>query len=339
MTFRQLEYVIEVADRGSISVAARKLMISQPSLSQSIKSIEKEFNIILFDRSSVPLVPTKAGSVFLNKAHIILTALDDLKQEMAQVETIAGELLIGISDSGALINKHIFRDFQERFPDIKLLLVERDQYMLERMLEAGKLDMIFTMVPYENPNIESIPLVEDEMLIALPKSHPVSRHCVAEHPDMLGPDGRQRYFPMIDLGECRDVRYVLSGRDRLKVAQLSALRSAFEPEIGFETDTLSSAMALSAFEPHGTVVPKLYSTLYDGCDRPYFFHCDGKMPIWSFALSLQKNFRLSDAQLQYIELFIRYIDNLGLFSNERSVDGLMKYLRNGGKTPKPRKFT
>ena len=55
MTFRQLEYVLEVADQGSISVAARRLMISQPSLSQSIKSIEKEFNITLFDRGSVPL--------------------------------------------------------------------------------------------------------------------------------------------------------------------------------------------------------------------------------------------------------------------------------------------
>lgn len=64
MTFRQLEYIVEVADQGSISVAARKLMISQPSLSQSIKSIETECNITLFDRSSVPLVPTKAGAIF-----------------------------------------------------------------------------------------------------------------------------------------------------------------------------------------------------------------------------------------------------------------------------------
>jgi len=338
MTFRQLEYVIEVADQGSISVAARKLMISQPSLSQSIKSIEKEFNITLFDRNSVPLLPTKAGSIFLNKAHIILTALEDLKQEVALVETTSKELLIGISDSGALINKHIFRDFQTRFPDIRLLLVERDQHTLERMLEAGKLDMIFTMIPHDNPNVEVIPLVEDELLIALPQTHPVSRRSLAEHPDMLDADGRQRYFPLIDLAECQGLRYVLSGRDRLKLAQLSALRSAFEPEIGFETDTLSSAVAISAYEPHATVVPKLYSTLYDGKDRPYFFHCNGKMPIWSFTLSLQKNFRLSDAGLQYIELFIRYIDALGLLTNERSADGLLEYLRGGGRSSSPRKL-
>ena len=338
MTFRQLEYVIEVADQGSISVAARKLMISQPSLSQSIKSIENEYNITLFDRSSVPLVPTKAGSIFLNKAHIILTALDDLKQEISVIESAPKELLIGISDSGALINKRIFRDFQATYPDMKLLLVERDQYLLERMLEAGKLDMIFTMIPYENPNLEIIPLVEDDLLIALPKSHPVSQRCVEEYPDMLDTDGKQRYFPLINLEECKGVRFVLSGRDRLKIAQLSALRSAFEPEIGFETDTLASAVAISAYEPHGTVVPKLFSTLYDGADRPYFFHCNGKMPIWSFTLSLQKNFRLSEPELHYINLFIHYIDNLGLLANTHSTEELLNFLRKGPHASSPSRF-
>lgn len=222
---------------------------------------------------------------------------------------------------------------------MKLLLVERDQYLLERMLEAGKLDMIFTMIPYENPNIEIIPLVEDELLIALPKSHPVSRRCVEEYPDMLDAEGKQRYFPLIDLAECKDVRYVLSGRDRLKVAQLSALRSAFEPEIGFETDTLASAVALSAYEPHGTIVPKLFSTLYDGSDRPYFFHCNGKMPIWSFTLSLQKNFRLSEPEFQYIKLFIHYIDSLGLLTNTHTVDELLDFLRKGPHTSSPSRFS
>lgn len=339
MTFRQLEYVIEVANQGSISVAARKLMISQPSLSQSLRSIEKEFNITLFDRSSSPLVLTKAGSIFLNKAHVILTALEDMKQELAQTETTPEELRIGISDSGALINKHIFREFQVRFPNTKLLLVERDQYMLERMLEAGKLDMMFSMIPYDNPSIEIIPLVEDEMLIAIPQTHPVSRRALAEHPDMLAAGGRQSYFPMVNLEECKDIRFVLSGRDRLKYTQLSALRSTFEPEIGFETDTLASAVAISAYEPHGTVVPKLFSTLYDGPDRPYFFHCKREMPIWSFTLSLQKNFRLSNAGFYYIQLFLSYIDNLGLLTNDLSVDELLAFLRKGPASSGHRKFT
>lgn len=326
MTFRQLEYAVEVAEQGSISLAARKLMISQPSLSQSIKNIENEFNIVLFDRSSVPMVPTKAGLVFLNKAHIMLTALSDLKQELSQMETVPRQLQIGISDAGALINKRIFREFQDACPDVKLHLVERDQYLLERMLEAGKLDMIFTMIPYDNPNIRVIPLVEDAFLIALPRSHPVSREWMEKDPDLFRADGTQQHFPNISLGSCRDVQFVLSGRDRLKFAQLSALRTAAEPRIGFETDSLSSAVAIAACPPHGAIVPKMFSMLYDGQDRPCFFHSTDPLPSWGFALSLPKKRPLSQAGFQYAQLFIRYIDSLNLLKPDIDLPTLLNAL-------------
>ena len=81
MTLRQLEYLIEVAEHGSISLAARKLIISQPSLSQCIKNLENELGATLFDRNSVPMVPTKAGEIVLHKAHIMMTAMEDMKKE------------------------------------------------------------------------------------------------------------------------------------------------------------------------------------------------------------------------------------------------------------------
>ncbi len=327
MTFRQMEYVVEVADQGSISVAARKLMISQPSLSQTIKSIENEFNITLFDRSAIPLVPTKAGAIFLNKAHMMLHALEDLKKELSITASMPHELHIGISDSAALINKHIFSEFREHYPELKLYLVERDQYVLERMLEAGKLDMIFTMMPYDNPNLDVFSLVEDELLIALPKQHQISTACIESDSGVIGTDGKQTYLPIIDIEQCSDVRFVLSGRDRLKFTQMSILRTAIEPQIGFETDSLSSAVSLAAFMPHGTIVPMLYSTLYDGQDRPLFFRCSESLPKWGFALSLQKDAVISDAGYCYIELFVKYVEMLGLLKQGMSADILMTQLK------------
>lgn len=327
MTFRQLEYIVEVADQGSISLAARKLMISQPSLSQSIKGVEEEFGVTLFDRSAVPLVPTPAGQAFLNKAHIILTAMADLKQEISQLETSPRQLLIGISDSAALINKRIFRAFQEAFPDVKLMLVERDQYQLERMLEAGKLDMIFTMLPMDNPNIRVISLVEDEFLLALPENHPVSREQLQKDPRLLDENRHQRYFPTIDLSQCANVKFALSGKDRLKFAQLAALKTAFEPKLGFETDSLESLVAIAAFAPHGAMVPKLFSTLYDGTERPVFFRCKEKLPTWSFALSIQKNAQLTPPALEYIRLFTDHIGKLGLLREGLTADRLVDELK------------
>lgn len=324
MTLRQMEHLVTVAEQESISLAARKLMISQPSLSQSIKNIEKEYNVTLFDRSSVPLIPTKAGTVFLNKAYVILAAMKDLKNEIAVLETASQELHVGISDAAALINKRIFRQFQAEFPEVKLVLVERDEYQLERMLEAGKLDMMFTMPPYDNPSLHILPLVEDEMLIALPQSHPISRQYMETNPDIIGEN--RRMFPVIDMHLCKDVRFVLSGRDRLKFAQLAALRTAFEPVLGFETDSLASSVAIAAYEPHGAVVPKLFSSLYDGPDRPCFFRSSEKLPAWGFALSMQKNRPLTDAAKRYIQLFVSHIRSLDLLTASPDTMGFLEKL-------------
>lgn len=242
------------------------------------------------------------------------------------MESSPQKLVVGLLDAGSLINKHIFRIFQDLCPDVKLLLIERDQHILERMLSAGKLDMIFSMTPSESSGLEVIPLVEDSFLIALPKSHPLSRDATEKDPNLIGPDGRQIRFPQLSLSRCEDVQFVLSGRDRMKVAQLSALRNLITPHVGFETDSLSSTVSIAAFEPHGAIVPKLFSVLYDGPDRPCFFTCADPLPTWSFALSLKKGIGCSHAALCYIRLFTQYIQSLGLLVDTLTPEMLVKQL-------------
>lgn len=331
MTLLQMKYAVTVAELGGITVAARKLMISQPALSQSIRSLEKEYNITLFERVGASLIPTEAGVVFLNKAQTILTTLHTLEQELAQLETTPKELVVGISDAGMLINKRIFRQFQQSCPNMKLLLVERDQYVLERMLEAEKLDLIFTMAPRDNPNLDVISLVEDEFMIALPKSHPVTQSWLERTPEMLNENGIQVLYPSIDLDVCQDVCFVVSGRERLNVTQLAALRTAFEPQISFETDSLASAVAIAAYEPYGAIVPKLFSTLYDGPERPCFFHANKPLPLWDFAMSMKKGRALSAAGFQYTRLFVSYIHALGLLRQTLPLEVFLNQLRE--KTP------
>jgi DNA-binding transcriptional LysR family regulator len=251
-----------------------------------------------------------------------MTALSDMKKELSLVENAPKKLVIGLLDAGSLINKRIFRRFQELCPDVKLLLVERDQHILERMLSAGKLDMMLSMTPSESTGFEVIPLVEDTFLIALPKTHPISRQHLTEHPDMIDKNGNQVQFPTISLSMCQDVQFVLSGRDRMKVAQMAALRNLPAPNVGFETDSLGSTVSIAAYEPHGAIVPKMFSVLYDGPDKPCFFTCAESLPVWNFALSLKKGFKLSDAGYQYIRLFVNHIQSLGLLSDACMIDSL-----------------
>ncbi|MBR6071621.1 MAG: LysR family transcriptional regulator [Acholeplasmatales bacterium] len=72
MTLQQLKYVITVAEEGSISKASDKLFITQPSLTNQLHEVEKEYNIILFTRTNKGVILTQDGEVFLGYARQVL---------------------------------------------------------------------------------------------------------------------------------------------------------------------------------------------------------------------------------------------------------------------------
>ena len=72
MTLQQLRYVITVAQKGSISEAAKELFISQPSLSNAIKELEKEMKIIIFSRTNKGIIISYEGLEFLGYARHVL---------------------------------------------------------------------------------------------------------------------------------------------------------------------------------------------------------------------------------------------------------------------------
>ena len=78
MTLQQLKYMITVAEKGSITEAAKTLYISQPSLSEAIKEVEKETGITIFIRRRSGAVPTKEGMEFLGYARQVLEQMDIL---------------------------------------------------------------------------------------------------------------------------------------------------------------------------------------------------------------------------------------------------------------------
>ena len=70
MTLQQLKYMITVADTGTITEAANKLYISQPSLTNAIHELEKEMNIVIFNRTNKGISLSKEGEIFLGYANI-----------------------------------------------------------------------------------------------------------------------------------------------------------------------------------------------------------------------------------------------------------------------------
>ena len=80
LTLQQLKYVVEVADKGTVTDAARELFISQPSLTNQIKALEKEMNINIFTRTNKGIVISKEGEVFLGYARQVLEQANMLEE-------------------------------------------------------------------------------------------------------------------------------------------------------------------------------------------------------------------------------------------------------------------
>lgn len=129
MHFEQLEYFIEVVENKSISNAAKKLFISQPALSQSIASFEKEVGAELLKRSRQGIVPTTLGQeVFLQAQDLVNTVQSTMQkwQKIAQENSIVdGEVhLVTIPSANAIFLHQIFEEIKQSYPNINLFFYE-----------------------------------------------------------------------------------------------------------------------------------------------------------------------------------------------------------------------
>lgn len=84
MTIQQLQYVLEIANSGSVSKAAKRLYLSQPNLSSSIKNLENELGITIFERTSSGMRLTPAGTKLVQKASLIMTQLNDISDDVQE---------------------------------------------------------------------------------------------------------------------------------------------------------------------------------------------------------------------------------------------------------------
>lgn len=143
MNTRQLQYVIRVAEEQSFSVAAKKLYVSQPSLSELVRNVEKELGYDLFDRAVNPLKLTAAGEVYVETAYKIL----DLEREMGNrmhdmSETEYGRLSVAMSPYSGLASSGL-RQFFDVFPNYNVEFHDSVTGTTERLklLEQGRVDL------------------------------------------------------------------------------------------------------------------------------------------------------------------------------------------------------
>ena len=231
MNLKQAHYIRTVAREGGITAAAKKLHISQPSLSQMLKQVEGELGVALFDRSVSTFRLTFAGEKYMQAAEIILQTDDRLRREIQEIkDENSGRLRLGISVQRAMqVLPLAMPWFAAQFPYVTLEITERGSAHLEELVRTGEVDLALAALESVGSNL-TYDLIEREVIgvLAGGKSQLALRYPsgTAITLDMAAKD------TFISLKEGHSVRVVQDVLFR---------RYELEPNILLETDSLEVA--------------------------------------------------------------------------------------------------
>lgn len=179
MDLKQLNYFIAVVENDfNLSKTSKKLNITQPTLSQMIIEIEKEFEIKLFDKEFGRFKRlTKIGNKFYLDAKIIVSKMEQLNYELKQEnDMFKGRVRIGIPPLilSFLCAKSI-PAFITQNSDVRLEIIENNAYVLYDMLEKNEIDLAITTEPMNHKDIITNLIYRDNIACYVKADHPFSR--------------------------------------------------------------------------------------------------------------------------------------------------------------------
>jgi len=177
MEMQQLRYVVAVARTGNFSRAAEQCHVAQPSLSQQIQKLEDELGERLFDRMKREAKLTAHGEVFLRRAVKILEEVDAAKREASDAqELLRGALTVGVLPTIApYLLPDVLVAFAEKFPGVEIVIQEDTTERLLRLAHGYEIDFALASRPIADDRLELRDLFTEELRVALPPGHPLTR--------------------------------------------------------------------------------------------------------------------------------------------------------------------
>lgn len=176
MNTRDLQYLVAVVEQRSFSRAAERVGASQPTLSAQIKKLEEMLGVSLLERNNKSVIPTPIGEQVATVAKRLLLDVE-LIEDIASAATspLSGSFKLGAFPTvSAFVFKTCVDVINSQLPELRPVLVEEKSDVLVDMLLSGKLDAVFIALPFEDPKLSCLKLFDDDLLVAVSESHPLS---------------------------------------------------------------------------------------------------------------------------------------------------------------------
>ena len=174
--YNGMEYIYTVYKERSFTKAAKKLFISQPSLSASVKHIEEKVGYPIFDRGTKPISLTECGRKYIESVEKIMAVEDEFTDYLEDLENLRiGKIVLGGSSLyTSWILPPIMADFNRRYPYIQLNLVEEKSSHLFTMLQNDEVDIILDNHHLSSEEFESSFYRKEYVLLAVPRNYSVN---------------------------------------------------------------------------------------------------------------------------------------------------------------------
>ena len=291
--------VLQVAKDGTFSQAAKHLFVSQPSLSQCIKKIERELGMQIFDRSHVPLELTEAGKVYVEAAREMQRLHQSILRRVDDLTALrTGQVRVGSSRtrSVCLLTKAIVA-FHQRYPGIQISVVEGSTARLQEHVLDGTVDFSLLYEPLDTGLFQWMPLMEESVLLAVPAEHPLAREYEGVQPEP---------YPKISFGRLRDEPYIAlkPARRMSKIFSELCEKTGISPTVVFEANSILSAAELCSYGMGVTLVTDMVAKYDHGRPRPIIFEIAEAVGPRRLVAAYGKQHALSCAARVFLE-FIR----------------------------------
>ena len=250
MTLTELRYVVAVAREKHFGRAAETCSVSQPTLSVSIKKLEEELDVRIFERGTAEVSVTPIGEEIVRQAQAVLEQAAQIRETAKRKrDPIAGPLALGVIYTiGPYLLPELVRQAIERVPQMPLLLQENFTARLLELLRSGELDCAIMAEPFPDAGLAIAPLYDEPFVVAVPKLH-----ALAKRKSISSEELKQEKMLLLGTGHCfRDhVLEVCPEYAQFSPKDAEGIRKTFE---GSSLETIKHMVASGMGV---TVVPQL----------------------------------------------------------------------------------
>ena len=287
MHLHQLKYFVSIVETGSMTKAAERCFISQPSISQQLSKLEDNVDKKLFSREHGKLVLTKPGQIMYEQAKKILDSVEEAKRRVTDVDDKnGGSVSIGILPTLApYILPGTLLSLSEKYPDAMVTIREEVSEVIVDAAARGEIDILIEVLPFDETHLNIEPLFSDEFYVAVHKDNPLAK------------------LDEIPINALDDMSFILLKDIHCLTRQIEnyCFNKYFVPKVLFQASGLATVKQLIELQYGISILPWI-SIDNDPDSSIRYIKLKGERPIREIVLATAKDRYISPAAEYFISV-------------------------------------